>query len=143
MDDVRARVNVDGESTATDLTKFAEQAADTAEKFESIDDDLTRAMDEVERLNGQLDDAVSSLEKSNLEKLGVELRRLSASLRAGLEIAEKNPKQFGDMPNWRKSRPYFQGGKPTRGTSIDEPAPPAPSERIGVPDGPAVPKREK
>jgi predicted nucleic acid-binding Zn-ribbon protein len=143
MDDVRARLDVDGESTAADLTKFAEKTADTAGKFESIAEDLTRAMEEVERIDGQLDSAVSNLEKSKLEKLGIELRRLSASLRAGLAVAERDPKQFGDMPNWRKSRPYFQGGKPAGGTSIDDPPPAAPSEKIGVPDGPAVPKREK
>jgi ABC-type transporter Mla subunit MlaD len=143
MDDVRESLNGKGEAVAKDLPKFAEQTAETAEKFDAIADDLTRAMEEVERINTSLDGAVSNMEKSKLDEIGLELRRLSARLRAGLEIAEKNPKQFGDMPNWRRSRPYFQGGTPASGTSIDDPPPAAPSEKIGVPTGPAGPKREK
>ena len=143
MTDARARIDVDGEAVGEDLTKLAGKTEDAAKQFDSIAEDLTRAMEEVDRINGQLDDAVDGMEKSKLDKLGLELRRLSASLRAGMAVAEKDPKQFGDMPNWRKSRPYFHGGKPSRGTSIDEPEPPAPTERTGVPDGPATPKREK
>jgi ABC-type transporter Mla subunit MlaD len=142
MDEMRAGIEGSGDSTAKALGEVVEKTGKTAVQLDELAEDLSRAMKEVDRISGTLGDTVSDMEKSKLAKLGIELRRLSSSLRAGMAIAEKNPKEV-DLPNWRRSRPYFHGGEPTTGTSIDEPPPEAPAEKVGIPKGNSIPKREK
>jgi hypothetical protein len=114
----------------------------TVEQLDEFAGKLADAMREVDRISGTLGDTVSSTEKSKLDELGLELRRLATRLRAGMELAERNPKEV-DMPNWRRSRAYFHGGEPSAGTSIDEQPPEAPGERAGIPKGESTPRRAK
>jgi ABC-type transporter Mla subunit MlaD len=140
MDDAREQVSNARESTAEGLVSLAEGSGKVAPELDRIQTDLSDALAEIERLK-QSTDALA--EQSRLDKLGLDLRRLSTRLRASWEIAESDPAKAGSMPNWRRSRPYFHGGEPHRGTSLDEPEPAAPSERVGVPKGIETPKRVK
>jgi uncharacterized protein YukE len=133
--DLRARADGNGESYGENLARFSQNTARAADTLDKLADNLAKAQLEVERIDSNLADGVERLKKSRLDDLGLELRKQSARLRAGMEIAKQDPSQFGDLPNWRKSRPYFQGGRPHSGTSIDQTPPPAPAERAGVPGG--------
>lgn len=140
MDDARERIGNERESTRESLASLAEGSGKVAPELDRIQADLSQALTEVERLKHSTDGLA---EQEQLDQLGLDLRRLSASLRASWKRAESDPSKAGDMPNWRRSRPYFHGGEPRSGTSIDEPAPAAPSERAGVPKGNVTPKRVK
>lgn len=142
MDEMRENLASEGESTSNALGDVVANTGRTVEQLDEVATDLDKAMREIDRIASSIGDSTSSFEKSKLENLGLELRKLSSSLRAGMRRAESNPKEVG-MPNWRRSRPYFQGGEPAVGTSISEPPAEAPSEKVGVPKGNTVPKREK
>lgn len=135
MDDARVQLGEMNTQAGERLPELSKQLEDGAGRLDQLAEDLDRAMSQVHELNESLDGNVSGLEKSKLDEMGLELRRLSTRLRAGMALGEQDPKQFGDLPNWRKSRAYFHGGQPWGGTSIDDPPPPAPSERAGVPGG--------
>lgn len=140
MDEAREQVSGQREATAQGMADMAEGTAKIEPELDRIDADLTKALAEVERLKQSTD---SLGEQEDLTKLGLDLRRLSAQLRSSWKRAESDPSKGGNMPNWRLSRPYFHGGEPRQGTSIDETPPAAPSEKVGVPKGNVTPKRVK
>ena len=140
MDEAREQVSAQRESTAEGVNSMAESTARIEPELDRIDAELSKALAEVERLKQSTDNLE---EQDDLSKLGLDLRKLSAQLRSSWKRAESDPSKGGDMPNWRRTRPYYHGGEPRAGTSIDDPPPEAPSEKVGVPKGNVTPKRVK
>ncbi|MCB9933956.1 MAG: MCE family protein [Planctomycetes bacterium] len=142
MTEARAKLSEQQESAAKGLSELADNTGRIEPELAKVNARLAGALDEVERMR-EATDKLSDTDQQQLDKLGLELRRMSARLRASMEVAKSDPSKAGDMPNWRRSRPFFSGGQPAAGTSIDEPPPEAPSEKVGVPKGNVTPKRVK
>jgi phospholipid/cholesterol/gamma-HCH transport system substrate-binding protein len=107
------------ESLSTGLKGAEEGSASIAATAENADKEINRIAGTVSEIEKATTDTRRQLESVDLSNLGLELRRLSASLRASAAVARQDPKQAGDMPNWRKSRRYFNGDHPLPGGDLD------------------------
>lgn len=76
---------------------------------------LTGMLQAVTRFESATMESSKQFERAGLGKLGIELRKQAARLRASMEIAEGDPSRFGDMPVWRRSRKFFSGDHPLPG----------------------------
>lgn len=94
------------ESMNTKLSPVAAQLDEAEKSFVSL-------REQIGRFDESLRDMVERGEQGEFSKAMRDFRKLSAQLRAGAVRAEYNPKQAGDMPPWRLSRRYFNGGTST------------------------------
>jgi hypothetical protein len=137
MDEVTAdlRQRREGEQPDSSLTSATEGLIEFERQLAELDGHVADIEREIARIEEQTDGAVDSFDSDELSKLGLELRRQAARLRSSMFTSVSDPKRFGDMPGWRQTRPFYHGGEPHTGTSIDDTPPPAPGERTGVPRG--------
>ena len=135
MDETRKNLAGQGDRASEGLNELDGNMTTLGENITRIDEKLSDVIVEVDRLKGPSSDLASMSEQAKLDQLGLDLRKFAARLRSSMERAKSDPAQFGDMPNWRRSRPYFSGGEPSNGTSIDDKPPDAPGEHSGVPAG--------
>jgi ABC-type transporter Mla subunit MlaD len=98
-----------------ELDKTAKGSEEAITAADSTAEQLARLVASVERFEAQTVDAQSGMERAGLATMGIELRRMAARLRASMEVAKDDPSQAGDMPNWRRSRKYFNGKHPLPG----------------------------
>ncbi|MCA8913986.1 MAG: MCE family protein [Planctomycetes bacterium] len=143
IDDVRKQISAQSEPATDGLNQIADNTSQLSTELDRVDENLSKALAEVERMKEGTDNMASSADQMKLDKLGIELRKMVARLRSSMERAKYDPSQAGDMPNWRRTRPYFNGGEPTKGTSIDENPPRAPGDDSGVAPGVKDLKRVK
>ncbi len=107
------------ESIDTSLASLDDAGTNADKTVESINKELSRLTASIQEFEKASHDNRAQLETAGLDKLGVELRKFAARLRASMEVARADPAQFGDMPNWRKSRRYFNGEHPLPGGDPD------------------------
>lgn len=88
---------------------------ETADALDQLDARLADVLDQVSRVDRETEQANRQYKSAQLHKQGLELRKFSAQLRRSMERAEGDPSQAGDMPNWRLSRKFFNGGHPLPG----------------------------
>jgi chromosome segregation ATPase len=107
------------ENLSTGVKEAEEGSASLAATAENANKEINRIAGTVSEIERATTDTRRQLESADLSNLGLELRRLSARLRASAEVAQQDPKQAGDMPNWRKSRRFFNGDHPLPGGDPD------------------------
>ena len=115
--------------------EFAEGLNKAGTQMDDLHKQLTDTAEQVERMREQTDGALSASESRELEKAGRDLRGMASRLRASMERAVIDPSKAGDMPPSRFWRPYYHGGEPRKGTSIDDQPVTPPGEGVGVPRG--------
>lgn len=125
----------EGDQPESPLAGATEGLAELERQLGELDGHIADIEREIVRIEEQSNGALDSFDGVALAGLGLELRRQAARLRSSMFTAVSNPKKFGDMPGWRQTRPFYHGGDPHTGTSIDDTPPPAPGERTGVPRG--------
>lgn len=110
-----AQLNADMHDRAPELSKNLESLntqLKEAPKFAvSAQESISKLRTDIAGLSDSLDENAQRAENGELDKVLREFRRFTAQLRGGALRAEFNPKQAGDMPPWRLSRPYFNGEK--------------------------------
>ncbi|MCB9894472.1 MAG: MCE family protein [Planctomycetes bacterium] len=143
LDDLHENLASQSEPASDALGQIADNTSQLPAELDKIDERIGSVLDEVERMKSDSSGMASTAEQMKLDQLGIELRKMAARLRSSMERAVYDPSQAGDMPNWRRTRPYFNGGTPSKGTSIDENPPPAPADQSGVPKGVQDQKRVK
>jgi ABC-type transporter Mla subunit MlaD len=107
------------DSIDSSLASLSDAGTNADTTIESINKELSRLTASIEEFEKASNENRAQLEKAGFEKLGLELRKFAARLRASMEVARADPAQFGDMPNWRKSRRYFNGDHPLPGGDSD------------------------
>lgn len=107
------------ESGTRDLNERIEIAASGGLQAENAvleaETSLAAMLEAVTRFESSTTASREQFEKAGLGKLGIELRKQAARLRASMEIAVGDPSRFGDMPVWRLSRKFFSGDHPLPG----------------------------
>ena len=135
MNALLERLEAPGSDDPAKLQEFADNFNKAGKQMDDLHTQLTDTAELVERMHKQSGDAVSVSESRQLQRAGFELREMASRLRASMERAVLDPSRAGNLPPSRFWRPYFHGGEPRRGTSIDEPPVPAPGDGIGLPHG--------
>jgi ABC-type transporter Mla subunit MlaD len=107
------------ESIGKSVSSLVDAGANADNTVASINKELSRLAASVEEFEKSSNDNRAQFEKAGLDQLGLELRKFAARLRASMAVARADPAQFGDMPNWRKSRRYFNGDHPLPGGDPD------------------------
>ena len=135
LDELTASLNVSEDGDESRMQAFADNINDAGVQMDDLHKQLVEAGEQIERLRKTSEDSLSASEEATLIRSGLKLREMASRLRASMERAVIDPSRAGDLPPSRFWRPYFHGGAPRRGTSIDEIPVAPPGERAGVPAG--------
>ncbi len=100
------------ESLGTGADRASRSAVSAEEGIEKARAQISRVLEAATQLEQASESNRHNLEQAGLGKVGTELRRFAARVRASMEIAHADPSKFGDLPNWRNSRRYFNGDHP-------------------------------
>lgn len=143
MDSLVEELKARDTANRDDMLQLADSLAKAGAEMDDLHKQLTEAAEQIELMYEQSSDALNTSESKQLQKTGRDLRSMASRLRASMERAVLDPSRAGDMPPSRFWRPYFHGGEPRRGTSIDPSPVTAPGDGLGVPKGVDKPKRAK
>lgn len=121
---LRQRIQELGRAVESMLSQVRESSTGLTAQVEAVSDGLAKAPDQManassavrdmgellSRVNRGLDQLRGQITRGETTKAVLGMRKFSAQVRAGAVGGEYNPKNAGDMPPWRISRRYFNGG---------------------------------
>lgn len=121
---LRQRIQELGRAVESMLAQVRESSAGVTTQVEALSDGLAKAPEQMasassavrdlgellSRVNRGLDQLRGQIARGETTKALLGMRKFSAQVRAGAVRGEYNPKNAGDMPPWRISRRYFNGG---------------------------------
>lgn len=109
--ELNQELEAQGPQLSNNISRLHEQLAETPKALEDASENIEKIHSQVLEFGKSLESSTAGGNTDELSSVLRSFRRLSATLRASCERAAVDPKQAGDMPPWRLSRRFFNGGE--------------------------------